>query len=375
MIELALLTADLALPAPAAPAVVGPRRTADPTPTYRFVASGDGVRFRCSFDRPRLHRCRSPFTQRLRRGGHVLRVQALDRAGRHSRVRRVVVRIVAPNPWHLRRIDVGGHPFSLAEAGGSIWVANFLTGKVQRIDPATNRVAASVPVGGEPYGLAVAPGSIWVGNNAAAEVARIDIASNRVVARVPAGDRPIGLTYANGSVSVGDFGDGAITRIDAATNAVTRRVVVAGEHEDLALDFGSLWVPNEEGTVTRLDPATLAVQATIAVGLDPDFVVTRDGFVWTSAYRDDVVSKIDPATGSVTTLPAARGAQGLAFDEHGLWLANYDDDRLRLLDPAGGRVLRRWALDAGPRDVLVAAGSIWVASSRSSTVTRLTYRP
>jgi len=78
---------------------------------YRFVAHERGVpaarmRFRCSFDRPRLHRCRARYRQRLALGRHVLRVRAVDPAGRQSRLTRVVVRIVPGTGPRLGKIDV-----------------------------------------------------------------------------------------------------------------------------------------------------------------------------------------------------------------------------------------------------------------------------
>jgi len=52
-------------------------------------------------------------------------------------------------------------------------------------------------------------------------------------------------------------------------------------------------------------------------------------------------------------------------------ITNYDQDRLLHLDAATGKVLRRWEVGGGPRDVLATAGSVWVANSRSPTLTRL----
>jgi YVTN family beta-propeller protein len=355
MLTLAL-TLLLAHARPSPPVVTGPRSTTSNRPVYRFSSHEPGVaarriRFRCSFDRPRLHRCGRRFAQRLAAGRHVLRAQAVDPAGRRSAVRRVSVTILAAGP-RLTRIEVGGRPFSLAEGDGSIWVANFLSGAVQRIDPATNRVVANVDVGGQPYGLAAGPGSVWVGNFALDSVARIDTATNAVVARIAVGNQPIGLTYDPGDRSVWtvDFGDGAVAHIDAATNALLARVVVPGEHEDVAIGFGSLWIPSEEGTLTRLDPATLAVTATTPVAADPDFAIVAAGSVWTSAYRGRVISRIDPSTAAIaSTLPSPPGLQGLEFDGTDLWAAGYDTNRLYRLDPATGRIVRQWTVDAGPR--------------------------
>ncbi len=176
MLTLALL---FGLVHPSPPVVTGPRATANTRPVYRFASHEHGVpaakvRFRCSFDQRKLHACGRRYRQRLAVGRHLLRVGAVDPAGRRSRITKVRVRILPRTGPRLRILEVGGRPFSLADADGSIWVANFLSGTVQRIDPATNRVVARISVGGQPYGLAVAPGAIWVGNNSLDSVARID---------------------------------------------------------------------------------------------------------------------------------------------------------------------------------------------------------
>jgi YVTN family beta-propeller protein len=372
---LAILIGLLAHGGPSKPVVHGPRKTTRTAPVYRFVARERGAKltFRCSFDRVRLHACPARYRQRLRVGRHILRVRAVDPRGRKSPLTRIVVRIV--KGAKLQKIDVGGRPFSLVEAAGSVWVANFLSGTVERINPATNRVVANVQVGGEPYGLAAGGGSIWVGNNGSNSVTRIDIATENVVARFPVGDRPIGIAYddSDNTVWVANFGDSVVTHIDAATNTVRAIAGVPGEHEDVALGFGSVWIPSEEGWISRVNPATLGVTAKILVAADPDFALIAAGSVWTTAYRGSAISRIDPATNAVaTTLRVRQGVQGIAFDGASFWAANYDDSRLVKLDPATGRTRASWPTDGGPRDVLTAFGSVWVANSRASTVLRLT---
>src|SRR5262249_24185060 len=111
-LTLALLLAH-ARPTP--PVVNGPRSTTGTRPLYRFSPHEAGIaarriRFRCSFDRPRLHRCASRYSQRLAVGRHVLRVQAVDPAGRRSALRKVRVQVLPATGPRLTRIEVGGHP-------------------------------------------------------------------------------------------------------------------------------------------------------------------------------------------------------------------------------------------------------------------------
>jgi hypothetical protein len=76
--------------------VNGPRHTSKTSPRYRFLGSDPDnlpseLRFLCSLDSRRLHRCRSDLTLHLSLGRHVLRVQALDPGDNKSRVRRIVI--------------------------------------------------------------------------------------------------------------------------------------------------------------------------------------------------------------------------------------------------------------------------------------------
>jgi DNA-binding beta-propeller fold protein YncE len=48
-----------------------------------------------------------------------------------------------PQPRVLATVQVGGQPTWLAAGAGSVWVANYGSGEVERVDPARNRVSAS----------------------------------------------------------------------------------------------------------------------------------------------------------------------------------------------------------------------------------------
>ena len=90
-------------------------------------------------------------------------------------------------------MSVGNGPTGIAFGDGSVWVANSLDGTVSRIDPATNRVTATIPVGEGPDGIAVGSGAVWVSGEFSEAIARIDPAENRVVERIPIANRPKGL--------------------------------------------------------------------------------------------------------------------------------------------------------------------------------------
>jgi DNA-binding beta-propeller fold protein YncE len=61
----------------------------------------------------------------------------------------------------------------------------------------------------------------------------------------------------------------------------------------------------------------------------------------------------------------------VAFDGSSLWVAMYDRGQALRVDPTTGRVQRRVRIGVKPRGLAVAGGSVWVANSRSGSVSRI----
>jgi streptogramin lyase len=366
---------------PAAPSILGPRRTTDRTPTFRFVSHEVGfrareIRFRCAIDRRPLHRCPSMYTPTVRIGGHTLRVRAVDPRGRTSRTSVARVSVVRPTPRADQTIRVGDAPYNVVAGFGSVWVT--VSGGLVRLDPATGAVVARIGVGGRPWGVAVGEGAVWVGNLTDATVARVDPATNTVAWRVTlitslAKASPVGVAAGGGSVWAADNSSDEVWRLDPATGAIRGTAHVGDTHEFVGFGEGSVWVASEDGTVGELDPAGGTVKRSIAAGADADFLGFSPASVWVTNYRSDFLWRLDPATGAVAAKLniGAGGAQGVAFDGSALWVAMYNLGQVLRIDPTNGRVQRRLVVGQKPRGVAVAGGSVWVANSDSGTVSRI----
>jgi YVTN family beta-propeller protein len=128
------------------------------------------------------------------------------------------------------KIAVAPNSYAAVFGFGSVWVTNTGAprtaepGSVQRIDPATNQVTATIPVGPVPRFLAAGEGGVWTLNQGDGTVSRIDPASNKTVAT-------IGAEVPGGG---GDIAAGAgrvwvrasrvlLSAIDPATNRVAER--------------------------------------------------------------------------------------------------------------------------------------------------------
>ena len=235
---------------------------------------------------------------------------------------------------------------------GSVWVSDFYTDTVRRLDDKTGALQAliHIPPNSGPEGIAIANGSVWVANHYAGTVSRIDPAKNRVV--------------------------------DAIRVSYTGR----GGAQEIAAGLGSLWVGvGNKRAVVRIDPRTNKVTATIKL---PRSVVPCGGIavsaaaVWvTSCIELKTVARIDPRTNTVASILDVGGvASQPAADGNTVWLVAsgnpYDSPtltaylrRLRANDTVATRIrLGKGFITGG---ATVAFGAIWVADFDHRRVLRI----
>ena len=97
-----------------------------------------------------------------------------------------------------------------------------LEGSVQRIDPTTNEVVATIPAGPTPRFLAAGEGGVWTLNWGDGSVTRIDPDTNELVSNIPLGMEGGGGDIATGGGRVWVRGTKVLlASIDPLTNLVT----------------------------------------------------------------------------------------------------------------------------------------------------------
>jgi DNA-binding beta-propeller fold protein YncE len=200
------------------------------------------------------------------------------------------------------RIHVGPKPSGIAVSPGAVWVGDVGGPSVSRIDPATNRVVATIRVGpkraccSDHMSVIANRGKIWVavpnaneivqidpttdeivealrlpyspcaflvadqngvwsaGGSCADIVGRIDVRTKKLTANV-AEPHPVGLADAFGSVWAAVIDSANVDRIDPRTGRVIARLHVGGNPVRLGVGFGSLWVNDDDGRVLRVRSA------------------------------------------------------------------------------------------------------------------------
>jgi YVTN family beta-propeller protein len=83
-----------------------------------------------------------------------------------------------------------------------VWVTNSLDLTVDRLDPATGKVTATIGVGDGPSAVAAASDGVWVSDEFGATLARIDPHTNQVSRVISVGSTPRGIVAAESGVWV-----------------------------------------------------------------------------------------------------------------------------------------------------------------------------
>lgn len=180
----------------------------------------------------------------------------------------------------------------------SLWIVH-PDGYVQRVDPGSLKVEATVDVGNGPSAIAAGAGSVWVANETDGTVTRIDPTA-LVTTTIPVGHGPAAVSVGDGGVWVANSGDDAVVRIDPATNAVADSVPVGSGPDAVLATPSGVWVANAgDATLLRIDPTSRTVVKTIHLGGTPTALASAGGRVWVAVERAPASA---PAQGGVARL-------------------------------------------------------------------------
>jgi len=258
----------------------------------------------------------------------------------------------------------------------AVWVASTGPFAVHRIDPKTNRLAATVPLPGEPCaGLAVGSGSLWVPMcTTPPSLAKVDLKTHHLVATFGVGPAAAegGITYGAGNVWLIVDKLGHLARLDPRRGTTLRTYRVPAGSYNPTFSNGTIWVSHAEGSdVTGIDAATGAMTATVATGPNPRFLTAGAGAIWTLNQGDGTVTRVD-AHGRRTTA-IALGTPGHGGDitfSAGRVFSTMPKMPLSIIDAAANSVLCQWAGPGGD-SVGVGHGAIWLTDYHAGSISRI----
>jgi YVTN family beta-propeller protein len=221
---------------------------------------------------------------------------------------------------------------------------------------------------GRSNGLTVGPNTVAI----------LNPRSNRVVGQVPVGTQPGQIAFGSGSVWVANVGDQTLSRIDPETESVGRTVSVGGTPTGLATTRDAVWVVSSNPTrpsvtVRRIETQYDTVSSTRRIGSvvpgAPGSIAADGEAVWV-APSAGLLARLDATTGSVAqTINPNAGPVDVALDAGALWVTDPQADTVTRVDPTG--LATPIAVGHGPRAIATGSGAVWVVDTLDDAVVRI----
>jgi streptogramin lyase len=258
------------------------------------------------------------------------------------------------------------HPDWMVPAFGSLWVKRDDMGVV-RVNPKTGKVAARVdtgPVGHVCQGIGASEEAVYSCPREG-EVVRIDPARNRVAATIEIDKLLVQgrLVSAAGRLWLVTAMGAKLTGIDPRTNKPAKTYKLPGRCTELVPSGNYLWVmcPDDD-RVLRLDARTGKVAGKLA--LAGATTASLSDHLWVGFDRG--VAEVDPRTLDVLTVYDVhpRDVGGISATSDAVWVREEGNRFLTRIDPRARRIAEIVDAPGIPSggDVVQIGGSVWATA-------------
>ncbi|MBW6511276.1 MAG: YncE family protein [Desulfuromonadaceae bacterium] len=278
-----------------------------------------------------------------------------------------VVNIFDAAPPHSAQpaVEVGVFPnqITVSPAGDKIYVANYTTGNINMIDPATLTVTGSITLSCNPLSLDISSdgASAYAVCRNTGMVSHIDLAEG-----IETGQTPVTFPYDLALDPQGRFA--YVTRyffsryiyvVDLQLKSVVKTITVGRSPKGVVTDpLGRfIYVANSgSASVSVIDTATWSVSGSIPVATRPNNLTidNQGSMLYVSHNQSNLVSVVDlNVRETVATIPVGIAPERLSLSTDGtrLYVANFGSNTLSVIDTARREVIGTVPTGNGPFDV------------------------
>jgi DNA-binding beta-propeller fold protein YncE len=262
------------------------------------------------------------------------------------RSQRAVQRVDPQTGRVLATIPVPEPVWTVTAGADWVWAVALRGSAIYRIDPGSNRVSTPIPFPGTLTYAWAAGDTLWAADDDGQRIIRIASRTGAEVGRVSVGNGPAGFTFDGSFAWVLNHRENTLDRIDAATNAVTRMSTIPGGEqvaaERIAVFGGDLWITGRGLDLLRVSRANGSVLGQTEIGAGGIDVVTDGTNLWTVPYETAADQRGEPIPDAVLRVDAAgavasRVTPTRQFHANGVAAANGE---LWLFDAVAGLLVR-----------------------------------
>ncbi len=204
--------------------------------------------------------------------------------------------------------------------------------------------------------------------------------AGRIADTIALPGEPVKIALGDGSLWVATLDGkqgGDLIRIDQTTMRIIGIPEPIGfEPHALSFGEGGLWVSQQE-TVARFDPATGKLVARVPINVNSNYVpvLAAEGSVWVADPSEEVstVMRIDPAANKVVGQPIKVGREPLFLvaGAGSIWVGSHDSNTVTRIDPKSNQIVATIKTGFQVHGLAYSEGSLWVADYHGHSVVKV----
>jgi DNA-binding beta-propeller fold protein YncE len=266
----------------------------------------------------------------------------------------------------------------VALAGGLVVLAAAIVAAVLLLSGGSSGPTVSPPVaiGKPPLRIAAGSEKIWVLSEPEGTLTRIDAETDRIMgAPIDLGKGVAAVAVGGGSVWVTDALTGELLRIDDETGRVTQRIRIGGHPGPIVYGGGRVWVADTKGAgITAVNTkGGRVVRRDLAPHTAPLRLASGAGGLWVSVAEHGTVRRIDLSSFAVgAPIPAGRRPTGITVADGLVWVADTRSGSVTRVDPSLEAVSGA-PIPVGdhPGGIDAGTSAVWVTAAGEDAVRRL----
>jgi YVTN family beta-propeller protein len=274
-------------------------------------------------------------------------------------------------------IPTDANPCRSVLVGSHLFVANSGSNTVTDISTTTASVTRTIALSGSGISSLLYDGTyIWATSYFSSQVERINPSSGAVVGSpISVAGNPGNELLVGTHLFIPGSGSNSVTDIDTTTATVTRTITFSGSNmANMAYDGTNVWVSEfNNAQVARFNPTTGTVGGYSNVGAQPTNVIFANGSIWVGGTGDDTVTQV-ALNGNVTRAVHLGGGNisNLVYDGAVIWAPNFSSAYISQINATTGTVdSNTLTVGSQPGTVLITNNVVWVASTGSNIVTQI----
>ena len=195
----------------------------------------------------------------------------------------------------------------LAPSSKTIWVTNFSSNNVTKLDMETGTRLGTFSVGAGPRGLAIDQTSVWVANSLSNTVTQLNKQTGLLIGTYPVGAAPYDVASDGANIWVANRNSNTVMKLSGGSSGPAGTMLsitsVAAQPQALLWDGTNIWVTSYSGNaVSKLQGSTGAVLNATAISAGPIAMADDGCSLWVSSYASSRLTQVNLTTAAVVAV-------------------------------------------------------------------------